>query len=167
MEISLKSLALYGAVVLTGLSAGLFYAWAVSVIPGTKRIADPTYLETMQSINRAILNPRFFLIFFGSALFLGLSSILEYQTSKLVFGLMAGSTLVYLLGTIGITVSGNVPLNDQLDAMDLAEFSKEQLTAFRTEYETKWNRYHSYRTVFSVLSFILATLALLVRIPKL
>jgi hypothetical protein len=38
---------MFSAIVLTGLSAGLFYAWAVSVIPGTKKVKDFTYLETM------------------------------------------------------------------------------------------------------------------------
>ena len=56
MEITLKSIILFSTLILTGLSAGFFYAWQVSVIPGTKRVVDLTYLETMQSINRAILN---------------------------------------------------------------------------------------------------------------
>ena len=45
MDFTMKSLSLYAAVTLTGLSAGLFYAWAVSVIPGTQRVIDTTYLE--------------------------------------------------------------------------------------------------------------------------
>ena len=79
MDISIKSAVLFGAVILTGLSAGLFYAWQVSVIPGTQKVGDLTYLESMQSINRAILNPAFFLIFFGSLILLILSSIFEFQ----------------------------------------------------------------------------------------
>ena len=43
----------------TGLVAGLLYGWAVSVIPGTTRVGDHTYVETMQDINRAIINPAF------------------------------------------------------------------------------------------------------------
>ena len=81
MDISFKSIILFGAVVLTGLSAGLFCAWSVSVIPGTKRVADLAYLETMQSINRAILNPVFFLIFFGSVVLLSISSIYHFKTN--------------------------------------------------------------------------------------
>lgn len=57
MEISIKTITLFAAALLTGLSAGLFYAWAVSVIPGTRKVTDMIYLETMQSINRAIRNP--------------------------------------------------------------------------------------------------------------
>ena len=69
MELSAKGTTLLIAILLTGLSARLFYAWEVSVIPGTKRIPNRAYLETMQSINRAILHPAFYIIFFGSLLF--------------------------------------------------------------------------------------------------
>ncbi len=45
---------------LTGLSAGLFYAYACSVNSGLGRLPDREYLAAMQSINREILNPVFF-----------------------------------------------------------------------------------------------------------
>ena len=150
----------FGSVILTGLSAGLFYAWSVSVIPGTGKVPDLTYLETMQSINRAILNPAFFLIFFGSLVLLSLASIFEFHTSRLVFGLVLGSAITYLLGTFGVTAIGNVPLNNQLDVLDLAQMDIEQIGEFREYYETRWNRWHGIRTVFAVVSFIAATLAL-------
>jgi uncharacterized membrane protein len=159
MEIPIKSFILFGSVILTGLSAGLFYSWSVSVIPGTQKISDTTYLETMQSINRGILNPAFFLIFFGSVVFLTISSIYEFQPGKTVFWLLLASSLTYLIGTIGVTGFGNVPLNNQLDAMRLAESSADQITEFRKFYESSWNRLHGIRTVFAVLSFILSVFA--------
>lgn len=167
MDISIKSISLFGAVVLTGLSAGLFYAWSVSVIPGTRKAVDLTYLETMQSINRAILNPAFFLIFFGSIAFQSISSIYEFQANKLVFGLMLASAIIYIIGTIGVTGLGNVPLNEKLDVLKIADLSAEKLSAFRKYYESNWNRMHTIRTVFAVLSFLLTVLALLMQTKKL
>ena len=114
MEFSIKSLSLFTAVLLTGLSAGFFYAWMVSVIPGTRKVVDMTYLETMQSINRAILNPAFFLIFFGSLILLAVSAVQQFN-SGITFWLLLGATITYLIGTFGVTVFGNVPLNDALD----------------------------------------------------
>ena len=111
MEISIKSMVLFGSVILTGLSAGLFYAWSVSVIPGMLKVNDTVYLESMQSINRAILNPAFFLIFFGSAIFLCLGSVYGLHLHKGVFWLMLAASLCYLVGTLGVTIMGNVPLN--------------------------------------------------------
>ena len=160
MEISIKSMVMFGAVVLTGLSAGLFYAWSVSVIPGTQKVPDMTYLETMQSINRAILNPAFFLIFFGSVIFLSIASIYEFHDNKWVFGLLLTASITYLIGTVGVTAFGNVPLNDQLNALQLMEMSQEKINNFRKFYEDHWNRLHMIRTVFAVLSFLLVTLAI-------
>lgn len=158
MEFTLKSILLYGAVTLTGLSAGLFYAWSVSVIPGTQKLTDTTYLETMQSINRAILNPAFYLIFFGSVILLGVAAITYYQNRPTFwFVLLAG--VVYLVGTFGVTAFGNVPLNDQLDVLDLTELYPAKLQQFRAYYETKWNRLHTIRTVFAVASFMLSVVA--------
>ncbi|GJM31665.1 MAG: membrane protein [Saprospiraceae bacterium] len=159
MEISIKSFILFGAVALTGLSAGFFYAWSVSVIPGTQKVTDTTYLETMQSINRAILNPAFFLIFFGSIVFLAIGSISQFNASKITFWLMLTSSIFYLLGTVGVTALGNVPLNDQLDVLDLGALTTNKIMEFRKFYETSWNRLHLIRTVFAVASFLLSVLA--------
>ncbi len=158
MEFSIKTITLITAITLTGLSAGLFYAWAVSVIPGTRKVMDITYLETMQSINRAILNPAFYLIFFGSLLLLIIASVQNFRTGT-TFRLLLAATLTYLLGTFGVTAFGNVPLNDMLDVLKLEELSKSKIIEFRQVYEQKWNRLHMIRTVFSVLSFLLSLLS--------
>jgi len=160
MEITFKSFILFGSVILTGLSAGLFYAWSVSVIPGTQNVMDTVYLETMQSINRAILNPAFYLIFFGSLLFLSGASIYEFHSSKLTFWLLLSASIFYLIGTVGITALGNVPLNDQLNVLDLATMNADKMTEFRNFYEINWNRLHLIRTVFAMFSFLLSTLAI-------
>ncbi|MEM1322070.1 MAG: DUF1772 domain-containing protein [Bacteroidota bacterium] len=159
MTISIKSLSLLAAVLLTGLSAGLFCAWMVSVIPGTRRVFDPTYLESMQSINRAILNPAFYLIFMGSPLLLAISTVQQYNSGT-TFWLLLAATLLYLFGTFGVTIFGNVPLNDALEALELGSLSKSEITEFRRSYESPWNRLHLIRTVFSVLAFLLSIVAL-------
>ena len=64
-----------------------------------------------------------------------------------------------MLGTFGVTVLGNVPLNNALDAIDLSHLGIDQLSEFRQDYELKWNRLHMIRTVFAVLSFLLSLLA--------
>jgi uncharacterized membrane protein len=161
MELSIKSITLFTAIMLTGLSAGLFYAWMVSVIPGTRKVVDITYLESMQSINRAILNPAFFLIFFGSPLALAISTIQQFN-SGISFWLLLAATLIYMFGTFGVTALGNVPLNDALDVLDLAELGESKIAEFRKSYEQKWNRLHLIRTVFSVLSFSLSALVVFI-----
>lgn len=158
MELSIKSIILFIAIILTGLSAGLFYAWTVSVIPGTRKVIDVTYLESMQSINRAILNPAFFLIFLGSPLVLTISTI-QYLNSGTTFWLLLTATVIYILGTFCVTAFGNVPLNEALDVLDLTELAESKLAAYRKSYEQKWNRLNLIRTVFALLSFLISLLA--------
>ncbi len=162
MELSVKAIILLTAVVLTGLSAGLFYGWSVSVIPGTQRVADSVYLETMQNVNRAILNPAFFLVFFGSVVLLFTSSITHYGANKTVFWLLLGSAVIYLGGMVGVTGLGNVPLNNQLDALNLTQMSSGELADFRSIYEDKWNRLNHIRTGFAIVSFIISLVAVFI-----
>ncbi|NQZ78695.1 MAG: DUF1772 domain-containing protein [Ekhidna sp.] len=166
MEISLKTSILFLNVILTGLSAGFFYAWQVSVIPGNLKVNDLTFLQSMQSINRAILNPAFFMVFFGTLISLSITSIYEYHSSKWIFGLMLAASLTYIAGTFGVTALGNVPLNNELDALNLSDLSAQKAKEFRTYYETNWNRLHLIRTVFAVLSFILSVLAIFLQSSK-
>ena len=149
---------LFIATTFTGLSAGLFYAWTVSVIPGTRKVVDITYLETMQSINREILNPAFFLIYFGTLITLVISSFQQHGSGT-TFWVVLGAMLTYLLGTFGVTALGNVPLNNALEALNLHDMTGPQLSDFRQQYESQWNRWHFIRTIFSVISFLLVLMA--------
>jgi uncharacterized membrane protein len=154
MDTTIKSVALFIAIFLTGLSAGLFYTWSVSVIPGTRMISDINYLTSMKSINRAILNPWFFVIFFGSLISLVFSSWQLYGTSTL-FWMALSATLAYLFGTFGVTIFGNVPLNNELEALNIETLKPVEILFWREYYEPEWNRLHTIRTVFAVISFLL------------
>jgi len=157
MSLLIKNASLYIAIIITGLSAGFFYAWQVSVIPGTKQVSDRTFLEVMQSINRAILNPWFFVIFMGSLLVLFVALIAQYGQPS--FFPVLAALVFYLFGTMGVTIMGNVPLNDTLDVINLSIQDEYALKEIRTLWEPRWNRFHLIRTVCSVLSFLMVLLA--------
>jgi uncharacterized membrane protein len=158
MEITFKSFVLLAAILLTGLSAGLFFAWQFSVIPGTKRVQDSVYIETMQKINRAIINPPFMLIFLGPLVVQIISFVLHWDSS-ITHRLILGAIILYGIGTVIVTGLGNVPLNDKLDVLSLKDLTEIQMASERQQYEAKWNRLHTIRTVFAVLSFMLILLA--------
>ena len=158
MEITFKSFVLFAATLLTGLSAGLFFAWQISVIPGTKRLQDSVYIEAMQKINRAIINPPFMLIFFGPLVVHIISYVLYWDT-LISQWLILAALLFYGIGTVIVTGLGNVPLNDKLDTLSIKDLSKKQLASERQQYEARWNKLHLIRTLFAVLSFMLILLA--------
>ncbi|PPK87088.1 putative membrane protein [Neolewinella xylanilytica] len=164
METTINTLTCFSSVVLTGLSAGLFYGWEFSVIPGTRQVGDAYYLYVMQSINRAILNPAFFLVFFGSPLALAAATLLQYRGDG-SWGWWLAATLLYLIGTFGVTAFGNVPLNEALDALDLADLLPEEEATTRKAYESRWNRLHTVRTAAAVLSFAAAVVGALTTGP--
>jgi len=159
----LKTLLLGGSIISTGLIAGLLYGWSVSVIPGTQRVAANNYVDTMQHINRAIINPAFIVPFMGIPVLLGGAAIMQFRVGDHRRGwLLAGAAGTYVVGVLGATIGRNVPLNDALDAFDLRGSSGDAIERRRTSYETPWNRWHQLRTVASVGAFALAATAALV-----
>jgi uncharacterized membrane protein len=142
----------------TALIAGLFYAYSCSVVLGLGKLSDSEYLKSMQSINREILNPVFFLSFMGTAFLLPISTFL-YRGQNLVFILLLMATLAYLIGVFGVTMFGNVPLNDQLDKFDIVNSSAEAVKKMRNNFERKWNFLNNIRTVFSVITIVLTVCA--------
>jgi len=144
----------------TALMAGLFYSWSVSVTNGLALLPDETYLAAFQSMNRAILNPAFLVCFLGTAVLLPVTAYLHYHQSispRFVF--FTAAAICYLIGVMGITMFGNVPLNEMLDAFDLTNASKEELAEFRAKFEGPWNGLHSIRTFAAILSIILVAIA--------
>ncbi|MEQ9161358.1 MAG: DUF1772 domain-containing protein [Ilumatobacter fluminis] len=163
LDMDFKTLLLGGGIVTTGLMSGLLYGWSVSVIPGTRRIAAGNYVDTMQHINRAIINPAFVIPFMGIPLVLGGAAWMQFRAGDHRKGwLLVGAAGTYVVGVLGVTIGGNVPLNDALDAFDLRNSSASAVEARRTSYESPWNRWHFLRTAASVGSFALAAAAALV-----
>ena len=147
---------------LTGLSAGLLYAYACSVNLGLGRLPDREYLAAMQSINKEILNPVFFAGFFGALILLPVSTYLNYGqplSSRFIFLLVA--TLIYVIGVFGVTSLGNVPLNNILAGVNLQSTSPAEITKLRINFEVPWNRLHGIRTIASIVSLVLVILACL------
>ncbi|MFT4988444.1 MAG: AraC-like DNA-binding protein [Acidimicrobiales bacterium] len=79
---SVRTLLLVASVLSSGLMAGLFFGWAVSVIPGTKLVDDRSYLATMQNINREILNPVFIVAFVITPFVLIVAAIAHYRAGN-------------------------------------------------------------------------------------
>lgn len=164
---TLPTIILVSAAITTALMAGLFFAYSCSVNPGLHRLPDTAYLAAMQSINRAILNPVFFIIFLGAPILLPLSTWLQHhQPISLRFWLLLSATLIYLVGVLGVTALGNIPLNEALDAFSIQTASAEEIAAQRAKFEVPWNNWHLVRTIASVLANILVIAACLSHKPE-
>lgn len=144
----------------TGLIAGLFYTWSISVTPGLALLPDREYLNAFQQLNRAILNPWFLIAFMGLAFLLPITTWTQFhRPPSAAFGFLLAATLLYLIGVIGITMLGNVPMNDALDAFNIDAATPAQLAAKRAAFESRWNFLNNIRTLCCIGSFLLTLLA--------
>jgi uncharacterized membrane protein len=158
-----RTLTLGLATLATGLVAGVFYAYAVSVNLGLAAQPDASYVATMQAINARIQNPAFFASFFGAALFLlaALAAQIPRPRSGR-FRLVALACVLYIVGGFLLTAFVNVPMNEEL-ARVAADASPGELAGARTAYEGQWNFWNGVRTVFSSMAFLALIGACLLR----
>jgi uncharacterized membrane protein len=151
---AVRTLTLAGATLTTGLIAGVFYAYAVSVNLGLAAQPDASYVATMNAINERIENPLFFLSFFGAVLFL-LAALAAHSSRPRSgrFWLVALACAFYIGGGFLVTVFVNVPLNEEL-ARVASDASAGELGRARAAYEDPWNFWNDVRAVSSVLAFV-------------
>jgi uncharacterized membrane protein len=141
-----------------GLIAGVFFAFSTFVMPALARLQIPQGITTMQSINITAINPLFMLALFGTAaacLLLAIAALSKWHHPSNVY-LLVGS-LLYLIGTILVTMVCNVPLNDALAAVK--PDSTEGATLWST-YLTKWTFWNHVRTVAALATAALLTISL-------
>jgi uncharacterized membrane protein len=141
--------ALVLATVTTGLVAGLFYGFVISVLITLRGIGDRTYVDVKQRINRDIQNGPFFLIFLGSVLFSAVAAVLLLGGDHA--SVLLPAAIGFLLNLLGflVTGGGNIPLVKQLAAAGRAA----DPTVVRRRYEGPWNRLNTVRTVLHLGAF--------------
>ena len=148
-------------VFLTGLSAGLCFTWANAITPGIGRLDDMSYLISFQQMNRSIINPMFIITFFGPSI-IGVISLIAFRgSSRTIIWVLIVAVAIYFLGVVLITIFGNVPLNNTLDATELSSVNRVDLKTLRDLFEVKWNRLHTIRTISAVVSFLLLIISLI------
>ena len=144
------------------LMAGLFYSFSISVMPALSRTENKTFVEVMQQINRVIINPYFGIAFFGSIIFTIINVYFQFREGVDVkFYLTLASALIFLIGTIGVTFFGNVPLNVALDKIDLTQIS--EMDKGRVAFEVKWNLLNNIRTMSAMIGLILLVIPLVMK----
>ncbi|WP_285738094.1 DUF1772 domain-containing protein [Kitasatospora phosalacinea] len=155
----LRTVTLVGAVLLTGLGAGLFYSYACSVMPGLAQVGDRAFVDTMQRINTAILNGWFMLSFLGALVLTVAAGLLRWRGGDRTVLLWIAAAAVLHLVVLVVTGAVNVPLNDRLAAAG----SPDSLTdpaAVRAAFEEVWVRWNLVRALASTAAFGCLTWAL-------
>jgi uncharacterized membrane protein len=142
-----RDVSLVAALVTTGLMAGVYLAFSISVLPGLGRSDDRTFVLAMRGMNEAILNPVFGVVF-GGPLVLGVVAVATRLPSGHRDGLgWAALAIGLYVVTLVITGVVNVPLNNRLDTTEPVEEA-------RTVFERRWVRWNVVRTLVCTASFV-------------
>ena len=142
---------LAAATVATGLAAGVFYAFQVSIVNALKEVDDDAYVATFQAINRRIQNAGFAVSFVGAPLLIA-AALATWWGEDGRTAAWIGAALALQAASLAITIGGNIPLNQALDRA--GPVSGMAATATRTRFEGRWNRLHALRTAASIGSFV-------------
>jgi uncharacterized membrane protein len=150
---------LAAATVTSGLIAGLFYAFACSVMLGLRRTDARTFVNTMQQINVAIINGWFLVCFVGALVLIVAAATLQFgQDQRPALPWILAALILYL-AVLLITGRVNVPLNNELAAAGEVDRITD-LAAVRERFEARWVRWNVMRAVASSAAFGCLTLAL-------
>jgi uncharacterized membrane protein len=145
---ALITIAIVAAIVGGGLVTGLLFAFSNFVMRALAQLPAENGMFAMQRINETIINPLFLTLFLGTPL---LCAIIGVQTVLILhepgsIWLLVGA-ITYLIGPFGITVLCNVPLNNQLARVDIADAAN-----VWPMYQQKWQRWNHIRTYVGVAS---------------
>ena len=155
---TLRLPAILFAAIGSALTAGIFFAFSTFVMRALALQPPAPGIATMQLINITVINPWFMAAFFGPAaacFFLTIVALRQWGQPGAIYWLVG--SLLYLIGTIGVTVAGNIPLNDALAAV--LPNSAEGTTLW-AKYLTDWTFWNHVRTIAAFLAAACFTLSM-------
>jgi uncharacterized membrane protein len=141
-----------------GVIGGVFFAFSTFVMKALNALPPPQGIAAMKSINVVVLNPLFLGVFLGTAVgcvALVISSMLGWEKPGAALVLAGG--VLYLVGTLLVTIACNVPRNDALAALDPVGAESAQ---FWTNYIRVWTAWNHVRTIAAIAASGLMMIAL-------
>jgi uncharacterized membrane protein len=121
------------AALVAGLQAGTYFTWATGVMPGLAMVDDRTFVDAVQQMNIAIVNPVFIATFLGAPLLAAAAAVVAGPQARP----WAIAATALAVGTLVISFAGNIPLNDALEHAGNVDRIKD-LHAVRTDFEGLW-----------------------------
>lgn len=153
------------AIVLVGLVAGLLFGFAVVAMPGIKNLGDGEFIRAFQVMDKVIQDnqPVFMVTWLGSVLAVIAAAVLGFVDldDGSTTGLLVLAAVLYLAGVQVPTASINIPLNNRLQEVNVADGDAMSLKAERDVFEGRWNRWNRFRATAATATMLLLALALL------
>jgi uncharacterized membrane protein len=149
------------AIIGSGLTAGIFFAFSTFVMAALARIAPDQGIAAMNSINVTVINPWFMTVFMGTPVICAVLIVMApFKWSEPGAALILAASVIYIVGSFVVTMVFNVPLNDQLAAVTSATGEG---AALWTRYLSDWTFWNSVRTAAPLLAMVLFIWGLILR----
>lgn len=151
---------IYLSTLLCTLVTGILFTFAVVVMPGIKKLSNHDFLQTFKSIDKVIQDnsPPFMVVWLGSALLLILSTIMgTWQLEGIDRFLLFAAFLIFIFGVQVPTFIVNIPLNNQIQALEISTISDAEIKHARSSFEPKWTRWNMVRTILALFVSALLT----------
>lgn len=149
------------ATLLCSLVAGLLFAFAVVVMPGIRALDDDAFLRAFQKMDGVIQRNQslFVLVWAGSVpLVIAAAGLGVASAAGPARWATVAAAAIYVLGVQLPTIAVNIPLNNRLQAIDVASLSADERRVARLRFEPRWNRWNVARTVLAVVATVLLLL---------
>jgi uncharacterized membrane protein len=151
------------AIVGSGLTAGIFYAFSTFVMAALARIPPDQGIAAMNSINITVINPWFMTVFLGTPVICAILFVMALlKWSEPSSAVILAASLIYVAGSLVVTMVFNVPLNDELARVTSATGEG---GALWTRYLSDWTFWNSVRTAAPLLAMVLFIWGLIQRSP--
>jgi uncharacterized membrane protein len=133
-------------------SAGFFWTWSFTVMPGFAAPPPEAAVAAMRAVNANIVGPGFAFVFFGPAVLAALSAALAFVAGLNSVALTAlVAAVLYGAGVVGVTFAANIPLNMALAA---APAGPETAAELWSGFAAPWTAWNHLRTAAASLAFL-------------
>jgi uncharacterized membrane protein len=150
---TLRAVTLVLGTVSVGLTAGVYFGWAVSIMPGLARVDDRTFVAAFQAMDKAIVRAPFLSVFLGSLVLTALAALLHLGAEHRDGLPWATAAFVLYLLTLITTGRFNIPRNNALQEAGAPDEIDAAAARDRFD-EATWVRWHAVRTALCVASFV-------------
>ena len=140
------------------LVAGVFQSFSDFIMKALVATKPAGGAEAMQHINQTVFRSVFLVMMLGLApLTMGLAAYAYYHLDGARQAWIIAGAIVYATSVFGVTMLGNVPMNNRLAKLDAA---LEETTPYWRTYGVQWTRWNHVRTLGSLATaacFLLAS----------
>lgn len=155
------------AAALCALVAGLLFTFAVVAMPGLKNLSDREFIRAFQVMDRVIQDrqPLFVVVWVGSVVAVVLALVMSFQQHDgFTRGLLIAAGALYIFGVQLPTARVHLPLNDEIQTVEVDAIGEAEQKRARERFEARWNRSNGIRTVIAIVTMLLLLVAL-TRLP--